>query len=169
MTKHAVFVCKYGLRVSVLSAPVHSLLTHELLDKIAESIIDIKWPFKRINPTETRPLVENKVVANYKNIIKSPNYWPFVRGTLTSDWWFPVTKASDAENVPTSWLRCDLPSIFHYDDVIMTTLAYQITSLTVVYSIVYSGVDERKQQSSVSLAFVRGILRDQWIPRTNGQ
>ena len=31
---------------------------------------------------------------------------------------------------------------FHYDDVIMTTLASQLTSLTVVYSIVYSGVNQ---------------------------
>ena len=59
--------------------------------------------------------------------------------------------------------------IVHYDDVIMTILASQITSLTVVYSIVYSGVDERKHQSSASLAFVRGIHRDRWIPRTKGQ
>ena len=58
---------------------------------------------------------------------------------------------------------------FHYDDVIMTTIASQITSLTVVYSVVYSGADQRKHQSSASLAFVRGIHRDRWIPRTKGQ
>ena len=46
--------------------------------------------------------------------------------------------------------------IFHYIDVIMTTMASQITSLTVVYSIVYSGADQRKHQSSASLAFVWG-------------
>ena len=51
----------------------------------------------------------------------------------------------------------------------MTTMASQITSFTVVYSIVYSGVDQRKHQSSASLAFVRGIHRDRWIPRTNDQ
>ena len=34
-----------------------------------------------------------------------------------------------------------------------------ITSLAIVYSTVYSGTDERKHQSSVSLAFVRGIHR----------
>ena len=45
----------------------------------------------------------------------------------------------------------------HYDDVIMTMLASQITILTVVYSIVYSGVNQRKHQSSASLAFVREI------------
>ena len=47
----------------------------------------------------------------------------------------------------------------HYDDVIMTMLASQITSLTVVYSIVHSGVNQRKHQSSASLAFVREIHR----------
>ena len=47
----------------------------------------------------------------------------------------------------------------HYDAVIMTMLASQITSLTVVYSIVYSGVIQRKHQSSASLAFVREIHR----------
>ena len=47
----------------------------------------------------------------------------------------------------------------HYSDVIMGTMASQITSLTIVYSTVYSGVDEIKHQSSASLAFVRGIHR----------
>ena len=41
----------------------------------------------------------------------------------------------------------------------MTTMASQLTSLTVVYSIVYSGADQRKHQSSASLAFVWGIHR----------
>ena len=35
----------------------------------------------------------------------------------------------------------------------------QITSLTIVYSIVYSDADQRKHQSFASLAFVRGIHR----------
>ena len=38
-------------------------------------------------------------------------------------------------------------------------MASQITSLTIVYSTVYSGADQRKHQSSASLAFVRGIHR----------
>ena len=44
----------------------------------------------------------------------------------------------------------------HYNDVIMSAMASQITSLTIVYSTVYSGTDQRKHQSSASLAFVRG-------------
>ena len=51
----------------------------------------------------------------------------------------------------------------------MTTIASQITSLTVVYSTVYSDADQRKHQSSASLAFVWGIHRDRWIPRTKDQ
>ena len=73
----------------------------------------------------------------------------------------------------------------------MTTIASQITSLTVsfsarrseswkrhlagengltvVYSTVYSDTDQRKHQSSASLAFVWGIHQDRWIPRTKGQ
>ena len=47
----------------------------------------------------------------------------------------------------------------HYCDVIMGTMASQITSLTMVYSTMYSGADQREHQSSASLAFVRGIHR----------
>ena len=48
---------------------------------------------------------------------------------------------------------------FHYIDVIMIAMTSQITSLTIVYSTAYSGVDQRKHQSYASLAFVRGIHR----------
>ena len=44
--------------------------------------------------------------------------------------------------------------LIHYIDVIMTTMASQITSLTVVYSTIYSEADQRRHQSSASLAFV---------------
>ena len=42
----------------------------------------------------------------------------------------------------------------------MGAIASQITSLPIVYLTVYSGADQRKHQSSASLAFVRGIHRD---------
>ena len=47
----------------------------------------------------------------------------------------------------------------HYCDVIMSEIASQITSLTIVYSTVYSVADQRKHQSYASLAFVWGIHR----------
>ena len=42
----------------------------------------------------------------------------------------------------------------------MSTMASQITSLMIIYSAVYSGANQRKHQSSASLAFVWGI--HQW-------
>ena len=41
----------------------------------------------------------------------------------------------------------------------MSTMASQITRLTIVYSTIYSGANQRKYQRSASLAFVRGIHR----------
>ena len=46
----------------------------------------------------------------------------------------------------------------------MSAMASQITGLTIAYSNVYSGADQRKHQSSASLAFVEGI--HPWIPLT---
>ena len=50
----------------------------------------------------------------------------------------------------------DIIGTFHYIDVIMTMMASQITSLTVVNSIVYSDANQGIHQSSASLAFVWG-------------
>ena len=48
-----------------------------------------------------------------------------------------------------------IASHVHYNDTIMGAITSKITSLTIVYS----GADQRKHQSSASLAFVRGIHR----------
>ena len=92
---------------------------------------------------------------------------------MISFWWgkpplfhgFPRESASSAG----SFSCHDIIMVIHYNDVIMTTIASQITSPMVVYSTVYSDPDQRKHQSSASLAFVWGIHRDRWIPRTKGQ
>ena len=47
----------------------------------------------------------------------------------------------------------------HYNDILMSTMASQITSVTIVYSTVYSDTDQGKHQSSASVAFVCGIHR----------
>ena len=56
------------------------------------------------------------------------------------------------------WLNGN-KSFPHYYDVIMGAMASQITSLTIVCSIIYSGADQRKHQNSASLDFVWGIHR----------
>ena len=54
---------------------------------------------------------------------------------------------------------CDYNENLHFIEIIMSAMASKITCLTIVYSTVYSGADQRKHQSSASLAFVLGIHR----------
>ena len=56
----------------------------------------------------------------------------------------------------------------HYGDVIMGTMASQITSLMIVYPTVYSDIDQRKHPNSASLDFVRGIHRSPVNSRHKG-
>ena len=49
--------------------------------------------------------------------------------------------------------------IIHNDDVMTAAIASLVTSLTIVYSTVYSDADQRRHQSSASLAFVWVIHR----------
>ena len=77
----------------------------------------------------------------------------------------PVHPLSNRLNTYTSFGR--LSSVWvaktsfvdHYSGFIMSAMASQITSLTIVYSTVCSGADHKKHQSSASLASVRGIHR----------
>ena len=114
---------------SLFSQGLGPMLTYCLLNKIP---IKINFSF-----------IKNAI----KNVIRS-KMWPIF--FLASVYQFhPFTN-----DVPTH------PFIYaHYSDVIMGATASQITSLPTVFSTVYSDADQRKHQSSVSLAFVRGIHR----------
>ena len=48
---------------------------------------------------------------------------------------------------------------YHYGDVIIGAMASQVITIAIIYSTVYSDADQRKRQSSASLAFVLGIHR----------
>ena len=72
---------------------------------------------------------------------------------VTSVLWWPLK-----DLVMRKWVLCHDVMMFiqsHYSDVIIGATASQITRQTIVYSTVYSGADQRKHQSSASLAFVR--------------
>ena len=56
----------------------------------------------------------------------------------------------------------------HYSDVIMSTMASQITSVFTVCSVFCSGADQRKHQNSASLAYVGGIHRGPMNPPHKG-
>ena len=71
-------------------------------------------------------------------------------------WRYPCIQHINDES--RTWIKLQIHKD-HYSDVIIGTMASQITSLTIVYSTVYSGAEQRKHQSSASLAFVQGIHR----------
>ena len=58
---------------------------------------------------------------------------------------------------------------FHYNGVTMSSMASQITSLTIVYSTVYSDADQRNIKASRHWPLWGEFTGDRWIPRTNGQ
>ena len=90
---------------------------------------------------------------------------------------FPTQRASHVENVSISWLHHeedhsiapvvnevimkDIGKLIYYNDIIMSVIASQIMDVSMVCSRVCSGTNQRKHQSSMSLAFVRGI--HQWL------
>ena len=76
---------------------------------------------------------------------------------LRYSWW--VLLAPAFKNLYRKDDLLSVVSVFHHSDIIMRTMASQITSLTIAYSTVCSGADQRKHQSSASLAFVRRIHR----------
>ena len=88
------------------------------------------------------------------------NGWSFVDWTFISGAIDPKVSISVLLYDPWFWTwmwLCLKKS--HYKDVIMGVIASQITSLTVVYSTVYSGADLRQHRCSASVTFVRGIHR----------
>ena len=114
----------------------------------------------------------------FKRISLNENFWILTELlSLWSDWQYDTIGSWEIDykcvfkySITFSIYMADESSYhYHYHDVIMTTMASQITGHTVVYSTVYSDADQRKHQSSASLAFVLGIHRDRWIPRTKGQ
>ena len=78
---------------------------------------------------------------------------------MTSKFPLPIKMTPRKNSISKDKISCNMKMLmkYHYNDVIMGAIASQITSFTIVYSIVYLDADQRKHQSSVSLAFVRGI------------
>ena len=75
-----------------------------------------------------------------------------------------INELMDSDIKVSDWAR--MKRLKYYNAVIMNVLVSQITRLTIVYSAIYSGADQRKHQSSISLALCGEFTNDWWIPRT---
>ena len=110
-------------------------------------------------------------IADLESRLGSTSIWfvYYKQWTTKQRWTFYVsgTPASISDNFGTT--RCTLWHellwqagwiySLQYCDVIMNVMASHITSVSIVCSTVCSGADQRKHQSSVPLASVRGIHR----------
>ena len=103
--------------------------------------------------------------TNYSEILIKIHIFTFKKMRLitSSGKWQPFCLSLSVLNkilkVPPDICQMIYIYSIHYDDDTMGAIASQITSLTIVYSTVYSDADQRKHQSSASLAFVWGIHR----------
>ena len=130
------FICRFSCSPATFHTHQHTLKVYG--DAMRSSITPIK------NRPNNRKLVVFKLVWMLPISINFTMYFFFVsiRVSLMIQWivYFVVK----------NWFT-------YYNDVIMSTMASQITSLTIAFSIVDLSADQRKHQSSALLAFVRGI------------
>ena len=126
------------------------------------------WALWRLESLTTLLIVQQLLHVNITSKkTKFPYYRPFVT-RIHQSLVVPHQRTTNVESVlfiieiMHSWGTRHFSDglFYHYSDVIRGTLASPITSFTIVYSTVYSGKGER-DQSSASLAFVRGI---HWWP-----
>ena len=104
------------------------------------------------------PLVELESTASRLHVECSKR-WATGMGHFVNLWFGSPALAVYIGLITVVVFPCWRLDSLHYSDVIMGARAYQVTSLTIVYSTVYSDADQRKHQSFASLAFVRGIHR----------
>ena len=71
----------------------------------------------------------------------------------------PPSWENSTWQVPSQLSHSDTGHFVHYSGVIRGAITSQIASLTIVYSLVYSGANQGNHQSSASLAFGWGIHR----------
>ena len=100
------------------------------------------------------PMIPHAINSYRIPFIPSQNYFVF-----TNPW--ILTKPGTWVRGYTNYYTCIKfeSSSIHYNDVIMSSMVSQITSLTIVCWTIYSHADQRKHQSSASVAFVWGIHR----------
>ena len=133
---------------------------------------------------EDSTLCETTFHANDKENTNVPLYRPFVKAfqpflydnsntELTYKLFVMFTHRTPHKIYAWFMYSCNLEWLYdklfrsysiHYNDVIMSAMASQITSVSIDYSTVCSGTNQRKHQISASLAF-----GGRCIPRTKGQ
>ena len=131
------------------------------------------WSFS-LNKLLSKQIRKNSIifVTNYTSISSDVNFHYSFSCQLCQRCWFHLLiHAETATHIiscifllSTQRIRLD-----HYIDVIMSAMTSQITGIKIVYSTICLGANQRKHQSSASLASVREIYRWPVNSRHKGQ
>ena len=134
------------------------------------SLCDGNPPFKAGLPSQRNTNIQLwcYLWCEHEQTVQQTMELPVIWGAMTLIWrhctdWVKISPSvtNPETKISPEWRFVET----HYNGVIMGAMASLITSLTIVYLTVYSGTDERKHQSSASLAFVWGIHR--WLDSTS--
>ena len=135
----------------IFCRPIHGTETHLKTTRSVRPETNIQNHTKTFHGSKEVHLkwwpVSSRHFCQYQSV--NPIRWPSM--SLSSTCCLLVVEIFVETNMSVQYV--------HYTDVIMNPIASQITSLTIVCSTVYSDADQRKHQSSASLAFVWGIHR----------
>ena len=138
----------------------YSLLFNESFTNMTDGLFKIYFLNNVFNPSYTR-IAASSVVQLFHDFAQNAEHTSVLCPKVQHNYRTTEIRVTD---VLWSWRDRHIGAwwriyVSHYNDVIMGAIASQITSLTIALFTVYSGADQRKHQSSVSLAFVRGIHR----------
>ena len=131
------------------------------------------YSFKHFRIEISRGSGQVKVIDEFLHVYHASSIITWIRyhkkqTTHNKSYWRRAVIGNSTHQHSIWWRLCDVGDtigemyhwyIVHCNDVIMSAMASQITSLTIVYSTVYSDANQRKHHSHGSLAFVRGIHR----------
>ena len=165
--------------VSIWSRNIASVNLQAELDMERFSVISARSSISRIlsfllyskySPPEIRTRLAFQCVLFCSFLLEILNMTNYVYHThllasftatpgLTIEWWYLRQDMELRSKLRLKMGQIDPMTKKHSRFIIMNAMASQITSVSIVYSKVCSGADQRKNQSSASLVFVRGIHR----------
>ena len=135
-------------------------------NKIKGSVRDVSYAYKYVTRQQIRKYKQGWSGTDWLW------YWvtTLFRHCLNGGTLFTDTSILNLKGHPPDCSSVYLEYIsFNYNDVLMSLIASQITSLTIVYSTVYSDTDQRNIKAPCHWPLCGEFTGDRWIPRTKGQ
>ena len=159
-TQRFIYRICFEMLIKAISSPDHIKYNHQQLHHVV-SYLGWFYVMKTVNQmVETKNTDDIDEKRSWPFLLSAPWYWH----GLSQSYSRTMITTVRTRNIRKTWPSAILSTLaniddMHYNDVIMSTIASQISGVTIVYSTVSSGINQRKHQSSASLASCAGIHR----------